>query len=256
MQSSCWKFRSRRRLDGRARALAAGLALAAGAAAPAPAAEPAPAARVLILGDSIMRALSHSLERAFAETPGFEAESFTSLGSGLARLDAFDWLAKISALMQAKKPALVIAMIGTNDRQPMQTKAGVLQPDTEAWSEEYGRRVGGAMDRMIGGGARAVFWIAMPDMPTPQLQAACVLVNSLIRRQAAARPSVTVLDAAAVLSRQPGVYSSYLIDSRGRLVHVRSQDRVHLNRDGADLLAAHIVGEIRKAFPAPAPSGG
>lgn len=211
----------------------------------------APPAGVVVLGDSIMRALSHSLAREFDRYDGFKVVSFTYLGSGLARLDTFDWLGKIDAMMQAHKPTIVIMMIGTNDKQAIQVQSSVMQPDTPEWKQEYARRVGSAMDRMIKGGAKTVYWIEIPDMPKQELQEAGFMFNGMIRAQAAVRPTVTVVASSSILSKTPGVYTSYLVDHTGKVLQVRNQDRVHLSREGADLLARHIVGLALKTWPHP-----
>ena len=88
-------------------------------------------------------------------------------------------------------------------------------------------------------------------MPNQEFQEAGLMFNGVIREQAAARPTVAVIASSPILSKTPGVYTSYLSDQAGKVLQVRSQDRVHLSRAGADLLAKHIVGLVLKTYPCP-----
>ena len=67
---------------------------------------------VLMIGDSMMRLLGNAMEKELGKLPEVKASSFTSLGSGIARLDAFDWMAKSISLMDEKKPSTVVVFFG------------------------------------------------------------------------------------------------------------------------------------------------
>ncbi|MBI2438796.1 MAG: DUF459 domain-containing protein [Lentisphaerae bacterium] len=216
-------------------------------------AESAPTTQVVLLGDSTMRALAHSLERELAKQPGFSAFTFTSLGSGLARLDMFDWLAKVDEVTKAKKPDIVVIMIGANDKQAMQTQTKLIQPGAPEWNWEYARRVGVVLDIMIAAGVKRIFWIELPDMRQAKLQEDSLLINMLVQKEAESRPQVAFQSSKKILSRTPGVFSPYIFDANGMPLQVRDADGVHLNRNGADLLAREIVSRILKTQTQAAP---
>jgi len=206
--------------------------------------------RVLIIGDSIMYHLSRSLEVEGRRRDGVTTHSFTSLGSGISRLDVFDWFEKIRELSGGFRPDSAIVMLGANDHQPMKTATGVVRPDTPEWEAEYGRRVGEIMDTLHAGGAARVYWIALPDMRAAAVQAMIGIFNRIFGEQAARRSFVTVIESKPVLSRNPGTFSPFVIQPTGMPLQVRDADGVHLNRDGADLLARHIAGQIWKGSDA------
>jgi len=55
--------------------------------------------------------------------------------------------------------------LGANDRQALQDGAGnVLQFGTAEWREEYGKRIGRAMDVILENGAKRIIWLELPDM--------------------------------------------------------------------------------------------
>ncbi len=200
---------------------------------------------VLILGDSIMQAVARSFERQLGRHAGFQAASFTRIGSGLARLDVFDWHVRIEQLVAERQPGLVLVMMGANDNQPMQTDGNeVVQTRTAAWETEYGARIGRAMDILLEGGATQIHWLELPDVRDTHLQQDIESINQLIRTEAAARPQVTFQETRSVLSRTPGTYTAYVIQANGMPLNIRDRDGIHLNRAGADLLVTEMLARI------------
>lgn len=197
--------------------------------------------RVLLLGDSMMRVPAHALELAMSRKPGVEVFSFSSIGSGLARLDTFDWLVKIDSLTADFSPDTAIVFLGANDRQPMRTDAGIVPPGDTAWQREYAGRVGEAMDRLLRGGVRKVLWLQLPEMRDERLREDVNLINGIVAAQSAAREGVAFVEIRDVVGRGSGRYSAYVIQPNGMPLHVRDPDGIHLNRAGADLIAAHLV---------------
>ena len=81
--------------------------------------------KVLIIGDSMMRIPAHAIKLELKGKEGVAAKDHTSLGSGLARLDAYDWMGKIDELLKEFQPDAAVVWFGTNDRQPMKTDVQV-----------------------------------------------------------------------------------------------------------------------------------
>ena len=197
---------------------------------------------VLMIGDSMMRLLGNALEKELGKIPDVKASSFTSLGSGLARLDAFDWMAKSIALMDEKKPSTVIVSLGANDHQVLVDLSGKkILVDTPAWSLEYGRRIKQIMELLTQGGAKRIIWLTLPDMKESTQQSYAQAVNKIITEQAALHPVVSLFDTAPILARKPGKFVSYVMGADGSVVTVRDTDGVHLSTDGAKRLAQAIV---------------
>jgi hypothetical protein len=197
---------------------------------------------VLMIGDSMMRLLGNALEKEMGKIAEVKASSFTSLGSGLARLDAFDWMAKSIALMDEKKPSTVVVSLGANDYQVLVDVTGKkILVDTPAWTLEYGRRVKQIMDLLIQGGAKRIIWLNLPDMKDPTRQRYAQTVNTIFVEQAATHPTVTLFDTAPILARKPGKFVSYVMGADGSVVTVRDPDGIHLSSDGAKRLAQAIV---------------
>lgn len=205
---------------------------------------------VLLIGDSMMKLPGFAMERELAKLPGIEAHSYAGIGTGLARLDAFDWMAKIDELCAAQKPRVAVVALGANDRQPMLLSEGrgVVQPGTSEWEEEYGRRLGLAMDRLHDGGCRQIIWLRLPPMRDPAVNEFAQRINELVSSQAACRPFVRVHDFnKLVADRRTGGFTERMMDPQTAApIHVRERDGIHLSPEGSRILAMALIEEYWK----------
>ncbi|MCC5846315.1 MAG: DUF459 domain-containing protein [Verrucomicrobia bacterium] len=200
--------------------------------------------RVLLIGDSMMRVPAHAAELQLRRLGGVESMAYSSLGSGLARLDVFDWIAKIDELIEEFSPDVTIAWFGANDHQPLQVDGRILRTDDEAWGVEYSRRVGEMMDKLTAKPGSKVYWMEIPDMRDPGMQAKIEEVNVLLKQEADKREQVVFFETRRVLSRRPGTYTSHMPGPTGMPLMVRDADGVHLNRAGADRISEHLIQAI------------
>ena len=209
-------------------------------------APPAPQAAVrepvLMVGDSMMKLLSIAFEKEFRKRE-IPAASFASLGSGLVRLDAFDWFGKVTELMATHKPGTVVVTLGANDNQTLLSDAGAtVARGSPAWSEAYSARLARMMDLFAAQGARRVIWILLPDMQQPAHDRYAQLFNQLLAGVARERPFVTLYDPRPILRRRTKeAYTATLVGSSGQIIQVRATDGIHLSREGAALLADAVI---------------
>ncbi|OGV61891.1 MAG: hypothetical protein A2498_09480 [Lentisphaerae bacterium RIFOXYC12_FULL_60_16] len=211
------------------------------------AAEPAPRSPVLLIGDSMMRLPGLAIERELSRLPNMKARSFADIGTGLARLDVFDWLGKISELCDVHRPRVGLVALGTNDRQPMQLAGGrgMVQPETPEWDAEYAQRIGQAMDRLLAGGCERVIWLLLPPMRDAVIDRFVKRLNTLVMAEAEHRPQVLLFDVGKLVAdRKTGGFTERLIDPRTAVsVSVRDRDGIHLTPEGARLLASALIRE-------------
>ncbi len=200
--------------------------------------------RILVIGDSMMQVTAHALNRRIDRIPNVQNRRHTSLGSGLARLDVFDWHEKIQELVNDFDPDATIVWFGANDLQPMQTDNGIVRPGTPEWSVEYEHRVGIAMDRLSARDGAYVYWLELPDMRDQRVQSDVALINRMIENAAEQRDQAFFVPTQTLLSREPGVYSPYIIGPRGLPVQIRDPDGIHLNRTGAERITEYLVEYI------------
>jgi hypothetical protein len=195
--------------------------------------------KVLLIGDSMMKLPGRAVKKKLAEK-SVTSEVVASIGSGLSRLDQFDWLAKTSELMEKHKPESVVVLFGANDNQPMEAAGGVVQPGTEPWRTEYKRRVIALLDLVKKGGAKQTVWIGLPSLREADRDAEAKAVNEILKAAGAGRADVKLLDAYALFSKN-GAYSSYIIQADGTPLDVRESDGIHFNAKGAAYLADKII---------------
>jgi len=74
-------------------------------------------------------------------------------------------------------------------------------------------------------------------------------ITGIFQAEASSHPEVRYMETASLLSITPGTYTAYLIKKDGMPLHVRSPDGKHLSRDGADLVAAAILGQLADVLP-------
>lgn len=201
------------------------------------------AADVLAMGDSMMRTVARVMRRDMRRQ-GIEVESAVTIGAGLARLDLFDWHAEAESAIRQHKAPTVVVMMGANDNQPLRTSAGVLPFNTPAWEVEYGRRVGQLMDLLLAGGAERIIWLGLPCMRESDLDRDVALMTRIVSQQAEARPAVSYFPTRQIFCPGDGSYSSYITLPNGMPLEVRSEDGIHLSRQGAE----HLAGILMETF--------
>lgn len=177
--------------------------------------------------------------------PEVEAHTFSGIGTGLARLDAFDWLAKINALCAEIQPKVAVVSLGANDRQPMKMPdgSGIAQPDTDEWNTEYAKRIASTMDHFIENGCERIIWLLLPPMRDPVVNRHATKLNELTADAAQSRPQVSLFDVGRLVAdRRTDGFSERIIDSRNATaVTVRERDGIHLSPQGARILADALV---------------
>jgi len=202
------------------------------------------ASDVLIVGDSMMKSVGRALKKECARRD-WSVEIFTSIGSGLARLDLMDWHVRVRELVEEQSPNIAFVMMGANDNQAMQTGGGTISFGQPGWDLEYGRRAGKLMDILLDGGVTQVVWIGLPCMREGDLDADARDISRVLEQQAAARPHVRFIPIYSLFSKK-GAYSAYIIKDSGMPLDVRAADGIHLNVNGAEFLAGIVMATLAK----------
>jgi len=197
---------------------------------------------VLIIGDSMMKSVAREFKKQGAAQK-LSVDSYTSIGSGLARLDLLDWNKKAAELIGEHKPKTVVVMMGVNDNQSMRGAGGTISFGTPAWDIEYGRRCGKLMDVLLANGDRKVVWLGLPCMREKKPDADAKVISRIIMQQAAARPNVVFIATYNMFSKD-GKYSAYIIKKGGMPLDVRDDDGIHFNRNGARYIAERVLPVI------------
>jgi len=206
--------------------------------------------RVGIYGDSQAKDLGRQLIQLAAGDPLMTWAEHGRVSTGLARPDYYNWPARLQELLATEDRDVIVFMTGSNDSQTLQDREGnaVAAVGTPEWEEEYRRRVAGLMD-LVNNGRHRLVWVTVPLVGNSKLAPTMALINRIIRDQAATRSWVTVADAEPLLAGPNGEYVDYITPDGKAPARCRRSDHVHLTLACLDILAEHVLGAFRDAFP-------
>lgn len=204
--------------------------------------------RIWVGGDSIAGGPAWAVGEAANATGVAKADTEFQVGTGLSRPDFFDWYRHLAAVADARDPEVMVLLFGGNDIQPLDLPGGgQVSFGDPAWLAEYRRRVAQIMDAIAVRGRR-VIWVGTPPMDGTEFNAQMASLNEIYSSEAAARaPWVSYFDAWTMFSKpgEPGVFTRELPDANGVPQKVRFDD-IHYDVHGSELLAAALMGEIRR----------
>ncbi|MCQ0988611.1 SGNH/GDSL hydrolase family protein [Jiella marina] len=208
-------------------------------AAPAPApvetAKSDDAKTVLVVGDFMAKSLADGLREAYEDNEMVKIEASTSGSSGLVRQDHYDWSEELGPIIAEEEPAVVVMMIGSNDRQPMDTASGTLKLGTGEWNSEYERRVN-EIASIVKGKNVPLVWVGAPSFKFDRMSEDMVFFNDLYRR-AATQVSGEFVDIWEGFVDENGafVYRGPSVD--GQTVQLRNSDGITMTNAGDAKLA-------------------
>ena len=169
------------------------------------------------------------------------------VATGLARPEVFNWPQHMAQVAAASNPDTYVITLGSNDDQTLTGDGGGEQFGTQAWQDEYRRRVGGMMDQMTGDGKHTLFWIGIPiTRDVARSQQHYLLMNDIYKSEAAKRPGkVVYIDIYDMFRAPDGGYADYLGIGG---IQVRTPDGLHFTRAGGDMIAQKVVKAMQDNF--------
>ena len=215
----------------------------------APAEEPAvtktpDAKKVLVIGDFMATALADGLTMATAEDADLQIEKGSDGSSGLVRTDHLDWPKTLKQQIDSMHPALIVIMLGSNDRQQM-TVGGVKQKfRTEAWNNEYERRVIQLID-VAKSNKIPFIWTGLPSFQQPSLSADAASLNTLYREKVEAAGGVFI-DIWDGFADEEGKFIATGSDINGQPVRLRGSDGLSLTKAGKRKMAFYLERDLRR----------
>ena len=222
------------------------------ASAPAPAPEPpAPeklenALVILVVGDFTAGGLAQGLREAFAEVPSIVIESRANGSSGLVRDDFYDWPKSIGPIIEETKPALVVMMIGSNDRQAMRVDGRTEKVRTDAWVKEYEARID-RFAKTVQASNTPLIWVGGPPYRFKSMSTDILAFNEFYR-QAAEAVGGSFVDIWDGFVDQDGAFVLSGSDINGQTVRLRNSDGINFTSDGKRKLAFYVERQIKQMF--------
>ncbi|WP_309084803.1 DUF459 domain-containing protein [Chelativorans sp.] len=212
---------------------------------PAPVVEKSEDARVvLVVGDFLASGLAEGLEAAYADAPGVRVVDRSNGSSGFVRDDYYDWNGEIGGIVEEVKPAVVVVMIGSNDRQQLNVNGESERPQTEAWRTEYARRATAFANSVKSAGVPLV-WTGVPSFKSPSMSSDMLAFND-IYKQAAESAGGTFVDIWEGFVDENGAFLSTGPDMNGQPVRLRSSDGINLTEAGKRKVAFYVEKPVSK----------
>jgi hypothetical protein len=228
---------------------------AARAAAPRPAAPPAPAkpapveklenARtVLVVGDFLAGGLGEELSTAFEPSPGVVVQVRSNGSSGLVRQDYYNWPQELPAIMEEVQPALVVVMIGANDRQEIKRAEGTLPFPSDPWFKEYETRVR-ELGTLVTSRKIPLLWVGLPSFQSPSLMRDAVRLNGIYRTEIA-KVGGEFVDIWDGFVDEEGKFIVTGSDMNGQQARLRGSDGINFTTAGKRKMAFYVEKFARR----------
>jgi hypothetical protein len=194
--------------------------------------------RVLVTGDSLSTYVAEQMDQLSHNAGLLRIKGVSADGTGLSNPSYYNWQKAASIGLHGYHPEVVVMVIGGNDGWNMASPSGRrVTVGTDAWVDEYARRVAAIMQTYLHGGVQAVYWSGPPTARDPRWNGLYRKVNTAVERAALAVPSARYVD----LFHGTGVDGHYAdrVPFHGHaIVHSRQPDGVHWTLDGSLLPAS------------------
>jgi hypothetical protein len=202
------------------------------------------AKKVLVIGDFMASALADGLTTAVEKDPSIAIEKGTDGSSGLVRADHLDWPVTLETKIGELKPALVIVMIGTNDRQQMTVNGIKEKFRSDTWNAEYEKRVS-ALIAVMSKNKMPFIWTGLPAFQSPSLSADAATFNSFYRSKVEMAGG-TFVDIWDGFADENGKFIASGSDMNGQPVRLRGSDGLSLTKAGKRKMAFYLEKDMRR----------
>ncbi|MFC0245862.1 DUF459 domain-containing protein [Falsochrobactrum ovis] len=209
------------------------------------------AKKVLVVGDFIGGGMAEGLETAFAAESNIRIVNRTNGSSGFVRDDHYDWPANISNILDEEKPAVVIVMIGSNDRQVINIEGQNHAALSAKWNEEYQRRVANFTNHIASKGLPLI-WVGQPPFRPRGMSQDMLALNEIYRNHAE-KIGGKFVDVWDGFVDEDGNFSQTGFDINGQTARLRANDGINTTSAGKRKLAFYaekplkaLLGESRE----------
>ncbi|BDA83495.1 hypothetical protein Sa4125_10370 [Aureimonas sp. SA4125] len=214
------------------------------AAAPAVVAKSETARSVLVVGDFLAGTLAAGLEKALAKRPDLKVIDASKGSSGLVRADHYDWPGSLPSLIDKEKPAMVVVMLGSNDRQPIESGSMTLAVRSPEWAASYEQRAL-ALASAVGSKEVPLLWVGMPAFRLNNMTADMAFLNEVYRK-AATSVSGEFVDIWDGFVDADGAFSYSGPDIAGQQARLRNEDGITMTDAGRDKLAFFAENPVQR----------
>ncbi|MCO5070596.1 MAG: DUF459 domain-containing protein [Rhizobiaceae bacterium] len=199
---------------------------------------------VLVVGDFIGAGLARGLGEAYSENPKVSVIDRTRASSGLVRSDVYDWPEEIADIIEKEKPAVVVLLIGSNDRQQMRVNGDREAVRSDAWTKEYANRAE-VLAKAIAETSTPMLWVGLPSFKSTSMSEDILAFNE-IYRSTATTTGAAFVDVWDGFIDEEGAYVTSGPDINGQQVRLRTSDGINLTSAGKRKIAFYAERPLAK----------
>ncbi len=206
--------------------------------------------RIAFVGDSMADGLWQGVTRHIAKNTCLKAlidtERFGKNGTGLTRLDKFNWPREVLSIGNSYKPQLYVIAMGLNDRNPIRDPDGKsAQIYSKEWPEVYSDKVE-KMLKSTSDMKASVLWIGIPALRDVKADQEARDKNALYSAVIEKKndPSLRYVEPWRIKPAPEETFSTYGPDEKGILIALRSPDGSHFTPAGYDIVGAYLYPKI------------
>jgi uncharacterized protein len=207
--------------------------------------------RILVVGDGLAGGLGAGMTRMSEADENIEVLNRFNESSGLARSEVYDWPSAISKIAATKKIDAVVVLLGLNDRQAIREAGSRHEFKEPDWVRLYAANIDRLLAAAQSAGAR-VYWISLPPMGDPGLDADMRYISDLQRARVAEKGGQFV-DVRPFFTASDGSFVDRGPDETGAERKLRASDGINFFKQGNNRFGQLVLGAI-KTLGAAAPA--
>lgn len=186
---------------------------------------------ILVVGDSFAVGIGMTMAESLRQAKDVRLDQKGKTSSGLDNAKFHNWGKTLEGLLSTARPDALVVMIGGNDAQN--------GPGNQVWADSYRQKaaefLGIAAKRQV-----PVYWVALPPMREPGLNARVKTANTAMRAACEAGPDCRFIDSWDIFADAKGDYAEEkTVD--GKTVKLRGKDGVHFTMTGYKLLSDRVL---------------
>lgn len=201
------------------------------------------AKKILVVGDFIGGGMAEGLEIAFAAQSDIRIVNRTNGSSGFVRDDHYNWPANISNILDEEKPAAVIVMIGSNDRQAININGQNHAARTAEWNEEYQQRIANFTNNIASKGLPLI-WVGQPPFRPRGMSQDMLALNEIYRNHVE-KVGGKFVDVWDGFVDEEGNFSQTGFDINGQTARLRANDGINTTTAGKRKLAFYAEKPLK-----------
>ncbi|MCB1468137.1 MAG: DUF459 domain-containing protein, partial [Rhizobiaceae bacterium] len=158
--------------------------------------------------------------------------------------DVYDWPEEIADIIEKEKPAVVVLLIGSNDRQQMRVNGDREAVRSDAWTKEYANRAE-VLAKAIAETSTPMLWVGLPSFKSTSMSEDILAFNE-IYRSTATTTGAAFVDVWDGFIDEEGAYVTSGPDINGQQVRLRTSDGINLTSAGKRKIAFYAERPLAK----------